>query len=35
MTIVSAESFDSTDDLKLGRHIYVDAKPERYDFKDE
>lgn len=35
MTIVSIESFDSTEDFKLGRHIYVDAQPERYDFKDE
>ncbi len=35
MTIVSVESFDSAEDLKLSRHIYIDAKPERYDFKDD
>ncbi len=35
MTIVSAEAFDSADDLVLARHIYIDAKPERYDFRDD
>jgi hypothetical protein len=34
MTVVSVESFDEADDLKLERHIYIDSKPERYDFND-
>ena len=35
MLAVSVEAFDESDDLKLGRHIYVDAKPSRYEFDDD
>ena len=31
MIIVSSETLD-TDDLVLERHIYIDSKPDRYDF---
>ena len=31
---VSSESFDEADDLTLDRHIYIDAKPDRYEFDD-
>lgn len=32
MTVVSAEALDEPGDLTLERHIYIDAKPARYDF---
>lgn len=32
--IVSVEAFDEAADMTLDRHIYVDAKPKRYDFAD-
>ena len=32
MTVVSAEALDDAEDLTLERHIYIDAKPARYDF---
>ena len=35
MIIVSSEALDEADDLVLDRHIYVDAKPDRYDFADD
>ena len=35
MLIISVEAFDESDDLTLGRHIYVDAKPSRYEFDDD
>lgn len=35
MTIVAVDAFDESEDLKLGRHIYIDAKPAHYDFKDD
>ena len=34
MLVVSVEAFDHADDMTLGRHIYSDAKPDRYDFAD-
>ena len=34
MLIVSVEAFDEASDLTLERHIYIDSKPERYDFAD-
>ncbi len=35
MLAVSAEAFDDADDLRLDRHIYIDAKPARYAFADD
>ena len=32
---VSVEALDDADDLTLGRHIYIDSKPARYDFADD
>ncbi len=32
---VSLEALDDTTGLALDRHIFIDAKPDRYDFKDE
>jgi hypothetical protein len=34
MLVVSAEAFDDSSDLTLDRHIYIDAKPPRYEFND-
>ena len=31
---VSAEAFDEAGDLTLDRHVYVDARPNRYEFGD-
>jgi hypothetical protein len=33
--VVSVEAFDEADDFTLDRHIYIDAKPARYDFADD
>ena len=32
---VSAEAFDDADDLRLDRHLYIDAKRARYIFADD
>ena len=32
---VSAEAFDDADDLRLDRHVYIEAKPARYAFADD
>ncbi len=32
LLIVAADALDRSDDLVLQRHIYIDAKPDRYDF---
>ena len=34
MFIVAVESLDDASDLTLEQHIYIDAKPDRYDFAD-
>lgn len=34
LTVVSVEAFDEADDMHLHRHIYIDSKPDRYDFAD-
>ena len=31
----TVDSLEQTDDLTLDRHIYIDEKPARYDFKDD
>ena len=33
--IVAADALDDAEDLTLDRHIYIDAKPARYDFADK
>jgi len=33
--IVSVEALDDAEDLSIGSHIYIDAKPRRYDFADD
>jgi len=33
--IVSAEALDDAEGLSIGSHIYVDSKPDRYDFADD
>ena len=35
MLIVSVDSLDDAKDIKLHRHIYIDAKPDRYEFADD
>jgi hypothetical protein len=35
LLIVAADAFDEADDLVLDRHIYIDAKPARYEFADD
>lgn len=35
MLVVAVDAFDDADDLTLDRHIYIDAKPARYDFADD
>ncbi|MDE2852030.1 MAG: GFA family protein [Acidobacteriota bacterium] len=35
MLIVSVDAIDDAADFALDRHIYSDAKPERYDFADD
>ena len=35
LTAVSVEAFDIADDMALHMHIYIDAKPDRYDFTDD
>jgi hypothetical protein len=32
---LAVEALDDADDLTLDRHIFIDAKPARYDFKDD
>lgn len=32
---VSVEALDAADGLTLGRHIFIDSKPDRYDFADD
>jgi hypothetical protein len=35
MLVIAADALDKSDDLVLDRHIYVDAKPARYEFADD
>ena len=35
MLAVAVDALDEADDLTLDRHIYIDAKPARYDFADD
>ena len=35
MLIVSVDALEDADDITLHRHIYVDAKPDRYEFADD
>lgn len=32
---VSVEAFEEADGFELAQHIFIDNKPDRYDFKDE
>lgn len=34
MLIVSIDSLDDADGISIGQHIFIDAKPDRYDFAD-
>lgn len=33
--IVSVDAFDEAEDMTLHRHVYIDAKPARYEFADD
>ena len=33
--IVSVEALDDAQDLELERHIFIDSKPDRYDYRDD
>jgi len=35
LTAVSVEAFDDSDDMQLDMHIYIDSKPDRYDFSGD
>ncbi len=35
MFVVAVESLDDAGELPLAQHIYVDSKPDRYDFADK
>ena len=35
LLVVAVDAIDDADDVTLDRHIYVDAKPARYDFADD
>ncbi|MEM7170190.1 MAG: GFA family protein [Pseudomonadota bacterium] len=35
LLIVTIDSLDQSEDIILERHIFIDAKPERYDFKGD
>lgn len=35
MLEISLEALHDIDDMTLERHIYIDGKPDRYDFKDD
>jgi len=35
MLVVAVEALDDVSDLTLAQHIYVDSKPDRYDFADD
>ncbi|WP_417513447.1 GFA family protein [Minwuia sp.] len=34
LTAVAVEAFDDASEMELHQHIYIDAKPDRYDFAD-
>ncbi len=35
MLEISLEALDDIEDITLERHIYIDSKPDRYEFKDD
>ena len=35
MLIVAVDALDDAEDMTLHRHIYIDAKPDRYEFADD
>ena len=35
MLIVAVDALEEAGDIALHRHIYIDAKPDRYDFADD